>query len=318
MDSGRANKFIKSFMGLLNAYLTFLSDSKIMLPPIAQIDSQLAEDILKSIHIPPCPEVVVTLMEEVRQPEVDFAKLVKLISGDVSLAASMLKTANSPFFALRNKVNSVQQAVSVLGLKNLTQIVRGSALQNALGGDRVSMERFWDRSNFTAVVASHMADKLDDVSREDAYTLGLFHDCGIPILMQKFPFYKETLAASNRSAELVITIEDQHYATNHAIVGHMLARNWYLPGHISQAILVHHDHTIFTQPGDRSTPVVCTLVAITLVAEHIVATFMDKPDDAEWHVSGQAAQEYLGISPEDIEDITEGALAELEEIHAYR
>lgn len=283
-----------------------------------QIDSQAVENILNSIRIPPCPEVVVALMEEARQPEVDFAKLVKLISGDVGLAASMLKTANSPFFALRRKVDSVQQAVSVLGLKNLMQIVRGSTLQNTLGGDKVSMERFWDRSNFTAVVASQMAAQLHDVSREDAYTLGLFHDCGIPILMQKFSDYKEKLAASNQSAELVIAIEDRHYATNHAVVGNMLARNWYLPDHISQAILVHHDHTIFTRPGDRSTPAVCALVAMTQVAEHIVATFLGKPDDAEWLVSGQMAQDYLGLSAEDMESITEDALAELEEIRAYR
>lgn len=194
-----------------------------------QIDSQVAENILKSIRIPPCPEVVVALLEGVRQPEVDFAKLVKLISGDVSLAASMLKTANSPFFALRNKVSSVQQAVSVLGLKNLTQIVRGSALQNALEGDKMVMERFWERSNFTAVVASHMAALLHGVSCEDAYTLGLFHDCGIPILMQKFPDYKAKLAASNQSAELVIAIEDRHYSTNHSIVGNMLSRTGACP-----------------------------------------------------------------------------------------
>lgn len=283
-----------------------------------QIDSQVAENILKSIRIPPCPEVVVALLEEARQPDVDFTKLVKLISGDVGLAASMLKTANSPFFALRYKASSVQQAVSVLGLKNLTQIVRGSALQNTLGGDKISMERFWDRSNFTAVVASHMATQLHGVSREDAYTLGLFHDCGIPILMQKFSDYKEKLAASNQSAELVIAIEDRHYATNHAIVGNMLARNWYLPDHISQAILLHHDHTIFTQPGDHSTTEVCTLVAVTQVAEHIAATLLGKPDDAEWVVSGHLAQNHLGLSAEDMESITEDALAELEEIRAYR
>lgn len=136
--------------------------------------------------------------------------------------------------------------------------------------------------------------------------------------MQKFSDYKEKLAASNQTAELVIAIEDQHYATNHAIVGNMLARNWYLPDHISQAILVHHDHTIFIQPGERSTPAVCTLVAMTQVAEHVVATFLSKPDDAEWLVSGQMAQDYLGLSAEDMESITEGALAELEEIRAYR
>jgi HD-like signal output (HDOD) protein len=283
-----------------------------------QIDSQVAEKILKSINIPPCPDVVVALMEELSQEDVDFTKLVKIISGDVSLAASMLKTANSPFFALRNKVGSIQQAVSVLGLKNLTQIVRGSALQKALGGEKLTMERFWERSNFTAVVASHMAGKLQGISREDAYTLGLFHDCGIPILMQKFPDYKEKLAAANQSAELVIVIEDKNYATNHAIVGNMLARNWFLPEHISQAILVHHDHIIFSEPEDSTSPEACALVATTLVSEHIVATFLGKSDDAEWIVSGQMALDHLGLSPDDMEDITEDALAELEEIRTYR
>ncbi len=283
-----------------------------------QIESQVAENILKSIRIPPCPEIVVALMDEARREDVDFARLVKLISGDVGLAASMLKTANSPFFALRNKVSSVQQAVSVLGLKNLMQIVRGSALQNALGGEKVLMEGFWDRSSFTAVVASHMASNVDGVSREEAYTYGLFHDCGIPILMSKFPDYKDTLAASNRSAELIIVIEDRHYATNHAIVGNMLARNWSLPDYISQAILVHHDDGIFAKDSELATPLVCALVAIQLVSEHIVAAFLNKPDDAEWHVSGQVAQDYLGLSEDDLADITDNALAELEEIRSYR
>jgi HD-like signal output (HDOD) protein len=281
-----------------------------------QIESQVAENILKSIRIPPCPEVVVALMKEANQEDVDFNKLVKLISGDVGLAASMLKTANSPFFALRSKVSSVQQAVSVLGLKNLMQIVRGSALQNALGGEKMHMERFWDRSNFTAVVASHISTHVEGVSREEAYTYGLFHDCGIPILMSKFHDYKETLAASNKSAELIIVIEDQHYATNHAVVGNMLARNWCLPDYISQAILVHHDHTIFS--GGGISPLVSALVSIQLIAEHIVAVFLHKPDDAEWHASGQEALDYLGLSDDDLLDITEDALAELEEIRSYR
>lgn len=284
----------------------------------AEIGRQLAEDILKSIHIPPCPAVVVALLEEARQPEVDFVKLVKLISGDVSLAASMLKTANSPFFALRRKVNSVQQAVSVLGLKNIVQIVMGSALHQALGGDKVTMERYWDRSNFTAVVASHIAARLHGVSREDAYTFGLFHDCGIPILMQRFPDYKQKLAAANRSAELVIAVEDEAYATNHAVVGNMLARNWSLPAHIAEAILVHHDHGIFTHGDGCTAPVVCALAAITLVAEHIVASFLAMPDDAEWHSGGRPALDYLGLNAEDLADITEDALAELEEIRSYR
>ncbi len=284
----------------------------------AQIGTDLAAEILKSIHIPPCPAVVLALMEEVRKDHCDFARLVKLISGDVGLAASMLKTANSPFFGLSKKVGSVQVAVSVLGLKNLMQIVTGSALQKALAGEKLTMERFWDRSNATAVVAAHLARKLHGVSREDAYAVGLFHDCGIPILMQRFPDYKEKLAAANRSAELVITIEDESYSTNHAVVGSMLARNWFLPEHIGQAILVHHDRDIFAPASDRVSPTVCALVATAMVAEHIAVTSMGGRDDAEWQVIGEAAQEYLGLSAEDMNEHTEEALAELEEIRGYR
>jgi len=284
----------------------------------SQTNGQVNEDILGNIRIPPCPEVVLVLVEAARQPDADFAKLVKLISGDVGLAAAMLKTANSPFFAMRNKVSSVHQAVLVLGLKNLTQIVRGLALQEALGAGKVSMERFWERANFTAVAASRMATRLGTVSSEDAYTLGLFHDCGIPILIQKFPDYKEKLAASNKFAELVIVIEDQHYTINHAVVGNTLARNWSLPDHINQAILLHHDHSIFTQPSESIAPEVCALVAITLVAEHIAATFLGKPDDAEWNVCGQMAQDYLGIDSKDIEDIIKLTFDEMEEILTYR
>ena len=105
------------------------------------IDEHYSENLLKQIAIPPCPGVVTALLDEVRQPDVDFHNLSTLIGGDVGLAASMLKTANSPFFGLRRKAETVQMAVSVLGLKNIVQIVRGSALRQALGG-HASMDRF--------------------------------------------------------------------------------------------------------------------------------------------------------------------------------
>src|SRR5487761_2214938 len=253
-----------------------------------KIGNDATEIILKNINIPPCPEVVLEVLKVIVQPDVDYSKLVKLICGDVSLAASMLKTANSSFFALRNKVSTVQQAVSVLGLINITQIVRGAGLKKAIGGSgEMHMERFWDRSNFKAIVSSQIASRLDGISRDEAYTYGLFHDCGIPILMQKFPDYKEKLAASNRSVDKVIVIENQHYSTNHATVGSLLARNWGLPDYIGHAIRLHHDQTIFSHASEIATPTVCTLVSIQILSEHIVAISLKKPDDAEWFRMGK-------------------------------
>jgi HD-like signal output (HDOD) protein len=277
--------------------------------------SVLVENILKSIKIPPCPEVLIGLMEEMQKPEVDFGRLTSHISKDVGLAAAVLKTANSPFFATHTHVGSIQHAVSVLGMKNLIQVVRSSVLQKTLAGNKMAMSQFWERSNLTAVVASNMAKKLYD-SPEDAYTIGLFHDCGIPVLMQKFPDYKIKLAASTHSAEQIVPLEDKYYNTNHAVVGNLLARNWYLPDHVSQAILVHHDYTIYTQPDDRCTPKVCALAAITQLAEHIAAALLGRPEDSEWQVNGTLALNHLGLSAEDMDTISEAAVTELEGIRA--
>jgi len=271
----------------------------------------IVENILHSIRIPPCPEVLLALVEEMRQAEVDFTRLTRLISKDVGLAASMLKTANSPYFAAPNKICTIPHAVSVLGMKNLIQVVRGSALQKALAGDKMAMQQFWERSSLTAVLAARMADKLYDISHEEAYTVGLFHDCGIPVLMQKFPDYPMKLTASDPSFEPSITFEDSYYGTNHAVVGNLLARNWHLPEQISQAILVHHDYTIYSQPDHRCTPQICALVAITQMAEHIAATLLGKPDDAEWQAYGRIALDHLGLCSEDMDSIAEDALAEL-------
>ncbi len=285
----------------------------------AEINQNTAASLLNSIAIPPCPNFVLNLLEESRKPDVNFRKVIALISGDVCLAAAMMKSANSPYFGLRTRASSVQQAVSILGLKNILQIVTELSLRQSFGDD-VSMLRFWDRSNYVALVSSRIARRISrqhQLSQEEAYTYGLFHDCGIPILMRHFPDYKERLEAANNSADLVIHIEDRHYNTNHAVVGRMLAHGWFLPDAIVTAIGVHHDFGIFEEPEEFD-PKVFAHVAINLIAEHIVASFLGVPDDAEWASGGKIALGYLDIDHDELEDMVEDALLDLEESSAYR
>lgn len=281
----------------------------------AEIATDSVSDILKTISIPPCPAVVTSLLEEARHAEVDFKKVIRLISGDLGLAASMMKTANSPFFALRNKVETVQQAAAVLGLKNIINIVKGLALQRALSPKGVSMERFWERSNYHAMVSARLARRVPGVTKEDAYTFGLFHDCGIPILMQRFPGYKETLALANRSAQPIWQVENERHNTDHVAVGAMLARNWHLPPLIAQAIRLHHTFEIL-HDGDSDVPDEARgLTAIALLADHLIARFLNVPDDAEWMAHGTSALNYLSFDEDELAEIR----AEMdEELNAAR
>ena len=267
-----------------------------------EIAADSVSDILRTISIPPCPAVVASLLDEARRPEVDFHKIVRLITGDLSLAASMMKTANSPFFALRRKVESVQVAASVLGLKNIINIVKGLALQRALSPKGISMERFWERSNYHATVSARLARRVPGVTREDAYTFGLFHDCGIPILMQRFPDYRETLAAANRSARSIWEFENERHGTDHVTVGAMLARNWQLPDLIVEAVRLHHNFEILND-GSGVRDEVRGLTAISVLADHLIARFLNAPDEAEWMAYGSAALNFLNFDEDELTEL---------------
>lgn len=283
-----------------------------------QIGTEAISDILKTITIPPCPTVVAALHEELRHPEVDFHKIIRLISGDLGLAASMMKTANSPLFPLRKKVQSVSQAAAVLGIKNVINIVNGLALQRALTPKGISMERFWDRSNYHALVSARLARHVPGLNCEDAYTFGLFHDCGIPILMQRFPDYKDTLALANHSSRPVWEAEDERHGTDHVAVGAMLARNWQLPGFIIEAIRLHHHFEILHDTGSHIDEGVRNLIAGSLLADHMIACYLHVQDDVEWYAHGAGALNYLKFDEYEVDDLRGEIEEELRAIDSDR
>jgi len=285
----------------------------------ADLSDTVAIETLRNLSVPPCPEIILELLEETQREDIDFIRISRLITGDVALAAAVLKSANSPFFALRRKVQSVQQAVAVLGLRNLLKIVYGVVLKQSLGGTGAPpLARLWDRSNYNAVVSAYLVGRMPGLSTDDAYTFGLFHDAGIAILMQRFPDYRQTLMQANATPLAVTAVEDERHHTNHVVVGALLARNWYLPDAVVWAIRYHHDQNIFSKPGRHATPDVCQLVAVRLISEHIVARFLGYPDDAEWEHAREQALGLLGWFEEDIDDLARGLAVDLREIQAYR
>lgn len=281
-----------------------------------EISAEATADILQGVDIPPCPAIALALMKEAGKDEVDFDKVIRLISGDVGLAAAMLKTANSPFFGLGRKVQSVSAAVTVLGLKNILNIVMGLSLRNAVKAPQLNMERFWERSNYAAITCERLTKRHPIVAREDAYTFGIFHECGVPILMQKLPNYKETLTAANHDGGT--QIEDAAHSTNHAVAGYMLARSWGLKPAVAQAIRFHHDPAFFDATSSGDTLVAQNLMALGVLAEHIVASFVGFPDDAYWSLLGPRALEFLGMSAEELGEKQSDICDDLAEMQGIR
>jgi HD-like signal output (HDOD) protein len=276
---------------------------------MADLTTAEAEKIISSISIPPRPAIVNAVLEERGKSDPDMRRIGQLISTDVGLAAAVLKTINSPFFGLRRQVTSIDHGVSMLGMKNIGALVMSLSLRNAVPSQ--GLDRFWDEAARTALVSAYLAQTLGCSPKEDAHLFGLFHDAGIPLLMRRFPNYRETLKRANGEPVRSFTdIEDEDLGTNHAVVGSLLAKGWQLPDHIRLGIGQHHDQDIFKSHLPTES---LNLVALTHLAEHIESSFSRLSGDAEWAKRGDAIMAHLMLSQDQCDELAKDAQDMLEE-----
>lgn len=265
---------------------------------------------LSGLFIPPCPAVLTSILHEARQPMADIETISHLISKDAGLVAPLLKLANSPFIGLRSKVTSVFHAVSVLGMQKTMNLLQNIALRQSLSGNTQSFEKFWERSSLTASVAEKLAAKFPTISKNDAYITALFHDCGIPVLMQKFPDYLGKIMVAGKKGNLLCETENTYFSTNHAVVGNMLTRTWALPPHVCKAILYHHDTSIFSSPSAQIGNEVFDLIGLVHMAECIVDEHLHVKDK-EWHLYAHDVLQHFEMHEHEFTELKDDMLAHL-------
>jgi HD-like signal output (HDOD) protein len=270
-------------------------------PPI----DALLESSLKDIGIPPRPAILERISAEMLKEEPDFKRLANVISADVSLAASLIKTANSPFFGSRSRVRSVNEALTMLGLDIASRAIAGIILRKVFPTS-LHLERFWDASARIARLSGWLAQYLGNnkLRPEDAYTFGLFRDCGIPVLLMRFPGYDRILADANQEGQQSFTaIEDAQLPTNHAMVGCLLAQSWWLPEETCLAIRHHHDVTIIGTPSISPPLTSRYRIAMAQLAEHLVQRHSGLSHTHEWPKLGTACLRLLDIGESEVDGI---------------
>lgn len=270
------------------------------------------------LGIPPCPKILLDLAAEARKDEPDLHRIEKLISTDVGLSAALIKTINSPFYGLRTKVNSIMQAIHMLGLGHLWLMVMGMVLRNTLKGmTNVDMGRFWDASAKVAIISSYIASRIPymkssgqgarQIDKDEAYTYGLFQDCGISIMLNLYLLYKETLSTANNSVDRKFTdIEEAAHTTNHALVGYLLSKSWGLPETMTQAIRFHHEHEALTEDQDFLTSENRNFIALALLAERAIQVVTGLSRSCEWGKGESWVMRHFGFTDDDFNEIIEG------------
>ena len=267
----------------------------------SQMSAAALGGLIKDIPIPPRPIIVQQMQEEMAKSDPDMRRIAQIIAQDVGLSVAVLKTVNSPIYGLSRRAESVDQAVGLIGLKQLGILVAALALRSLLKGDSNALGRFYDTSARRAQAMTRIAKLTGLVDVALAQTFGLFCDVGIPLLMHRFPAYVQTLKVANEDRERSFTaIEQDAHHTDHALIGAMMARTWCLPTSVALAIRLHHDYEVFLDPNVPRE--VARMISMNILAEEAIQRYAQIHSNAEWSKGGDYVASTLSMHQDEVED----------------
>jgi len=275
-----------------------------------ELTAEQIQQALQGISVPPQPQIMVDLQMEQYMPDPDLEVIARLISQDPGLSGALLKIFNSAHYGLSNKIASIQRAVNLLGSRSVINLINALSIRGEMSDETiVTLNRFWDTAQDVAMTSLTVAKRTGSQAVDEAYALGLFHDCGVPLMLKRFPNYMSVLeeAYANAGPDCrVVDTENNAFNTNHAVVGYYTAKSWRLPEHVTDAIANHHNAlAIFSDESSRNAPLK-NLLAILKMAEHICESYRvlgNQSVDHEWNAVGPLVLDYVGLSDYDFESM---------------
>lgn len=225
-------------------------------------------------EVPALPDLYVRLRDVINSPGGNSQKASDLLSKDPSLVLKVLKTVNSPAYALRQHVTKLEQAITLLGFNEVSNLVLAATVLKQFPvrpGDRLlNLKKFWEHSIGVAVMArvimKHCKKKFNTVA-EEAFIAGLVHDVGKLILYQSFT--REFTDAMNlcRTEQLTLVMaEERVFGFSHQDIGAWVADEWGFSRDMVKAIELHN--TPFIMDDEDESFMFVSLVHIADLLSH--------------------------------------------------
>jgi putative nucleotidyltransferase with HDIG domain len=213
---------------------------KTVLTNISGITNIIVEQVNALPHF---PENIVRLQNILSDPNAEMMEIASKISVDPAITADILKTVNSAQYITSQKSGSITDAVKILGITGIKNLLYSYGSQKILGDDTEEKKELWQHCYKTAYFAFNLVKNFyhDKSSLEDIYLGGMLHDMGKIVLAAVHPklAMKMKLFCEAKSIPTV-TIEDVRSGMNHAEVGALIAEKWNFPENLVAAIRFHH------------------------------------------------------------------------------
>lgn len=236
------------------------------------VNAAIRDDRVRAIvarvdKLPAVPRAYTDLIDAASSEKAGLFDVAKIIASDVAMAAKVLELVNSAFFRRGQRITSIQQAVSRLGLGLIKGLVLSAHVFSTIdrkSAPGFSIERFQAYSLTGARLAQHLVPKVE--LADEAFTAGLLHEVGVLVLALYDPALSlEIDRVVAQKSCMRGDAEKALFGATHAQVGAALLASWQIPFPIVEAALFHH------APHAKQIENVDILAAV-----HAAATFMDE------------------------------------------
>ena len=202
----------------------------------------LVEEVDKLVSL---PDIYYRLEELIVDPKSTTDSIAGLLHSDPDLCARMLRMSNSAFYSFPTRIESIERAVSTIGLRQIRELVLVTAVIQAFEGipsGKVNMASFWEHSVAVGIMSREIGQSAGIPGAQSYYIPGLLHDLGRLVMYLKLPSLMSNLLEKRDASGMAMDqLECEILSYSHADIGGCLLEFWKLPQSIWEPVAMHHN-----------------------------------------------------------------------------
>lgn len=179
------------------------------------------------------PDIYWRLKEILATHNYSIQDISQLIVYDPGLTARLLRIVNSAYFGFASKIETVNHALSILGVYQIEELILTTSVADTLGAyecEQLDVGQFWRASVYRAIAARELAGKCNLMDRERIFVIGLLSGIGHLILYKTLPqLALQSRQQAEQSGQALYRVEREVIGFDHVQVAANLMENWNLP-----------------------------------------------------------------------------------------
>ena len=253
-------------------------------------ESTSLEDVFRTEVLPALPHSAIALLQLSQRSDTGPNEFAKPIEADPGLMGQVLKFVNSSYFGFSREIMSVQQALTLVGSRAITNFALWNAVFSVIPNPKFGpfdLKALWQDSLRRALFARKLGRTLKIENAEDLFAGALLQDMAIPLLLKELPEqYQQLVERRASEGRRLSGLEQEMFGWDHAEAAALLAKRWNLPEDFVTLIAKHTDMEELLEAGNAAKG--CACVAL--------ASLLPSCSEHEWHEKDEFVESYLKLT----------------------